>query len=56
METFAERTTVHGLKGIRAYKTVKTFYAVCTFEHGRVARARWDDDRATALESVGLLE
>ena len=37
-------------------ETVATFYAVWTFQRGRVVHARWEDDRATAFGAVGLLE
>jgi ketosteroid isomerase-like protein len=37
-------------------ETEMTFYAAWTFRDGLVVRARWETDRARALEAAGLSE
>jgi ketosteroid isomerase-like protein len=46
----------HGTGKSSGIEGEATFYAVWTFRDGLVVRARWETDRASALEAAGLSE
>jgi ketosteroid isomerase-like protein len=55
-ETILVTERQHGTGKSSGISTEATFYSVWTFRDGLVTRARWETERATALEAAGLSE
>lgn len=53
-ETIVVTEHQHGTGKISGLSTEQIFYSVWTFRDGRVVRARWEADRARALEAARL--